>query len=138
MPIINLGVSGNTTADAMARTDDIFKQDPKIVIVLLGGNDYLRRIPMDDTFANLDKIVDEIQSHGAAVLLLGVRGGLLKDSYNSRFEVFAREHGTGFVPNVLDGLLGNRDYMSDEIHPNDAGYAKIADKVAPELKRMLQ
>jgi lysophospholipase L1-like esterase len=136
-PIVNLGKSGDTAADGLARLDDVFRYDPRIVIVLLGGNDFLRHVPMDQTFANLDKIVAAIESRGAAVLLLGVRGGLLYDSYDSRFEALAKARGTGFVPNVLDGLIGDPKYMSDEIHPNDAGYAKIADKVEPVLRTML-
>ncbi|MFA6432721.1 MAG: GDSL-type esterase/lipase family protein [Candidatus Paceibacterota bacterium] len=136
-PIINLGVSGDTTADALLRLDDVFVQDPRIVIVLLGGNDFLRRIPMDETFANLDKIVNAIQAHESAILLLGVRGGLLFDSYDTRFDKFAGSHGVGFVPNVLSGLLGDQRYMSDTIHPNNVGYVKVADKVEPVLKKML-
>ena len=137
-PIINLGKSGDTTASALERLDAIFQHNPKIVIVLLGGNDFLRRIPMETTFQNLDRIVRTIQSHGAAVLLLGVRGGLLYDSYDSRFASFARERHAAFVPNVLDGLLGNDSLMSDTIHPNNDGYIRIADKVYPVLKDMLE
>ncbi|MGC9605699.1 MAG: GDSL-type esterase/lipase family protein [Minisyncoccia bacterium] len=135
--IVNLGKSGDTAADGLARLDDVFRYDPRIVIVLLGGNDLLHGVPIDKTFADLDKIVTTIESRGAAVLLLGVRGGLLYDSYDSRFEALAKARGTGFVPNVLAGLIGDQEYMSDEVHPNDAGYAKIADKVEPVLKEML-
>ena len=93
---------------------------------------------MNETFANLDKIVNAIQAKGSAVLLLGVRGGLLYDGYDDKFEDFARSHGVAFVPNVLDGLLGDVKVMSDTIHPNDAGYVKVADKVEPVLRGMLK
>ncbi len=137
-PIINLGKSGDTTLTALERIDTIWEHNPKVVIVLLGGNDYLKRIPMTETFNNLDTIVNEIHAHGSAVLLLGVRGGLLRDTYNDAFEDFAKDHKVGFVPNVLDGLIGNKEYMSDTIHPNDLGYAKVADKVFPVLQEMLE
>lgn len=136
LPIVNLGKSGDTTASALERVDSIFENDPGVVIVLLGGNDYLRRVPMSQTFANLSKIVTTIQSKGAAVLLLGVRGGLLYDSYDDDFASFAKAHKVGFVPNVLDGLVGDTKLMSDSIHPNDAGYEKIAAKVLPVLRSM--
>jgi acyl-CoA thioesterase-1 len=137
-PIINLGKSGDTTADALNRIDSVLAQNPKLVIVLLGGNDYLKRIEQDQTFKNLQTIVKKIQDGGAAVLILGVRGGLLRDTYNARFEDFAKENGTAFVPNVLDGLLGNKELMSDQIHPNDKGYRMIADKVRPILTSILK
>ncbi len=51
-PIINLGVSGNTTADGLNRLDQLDKYKPKVVILLLGGNDYLRKVPKETTFNN--------------------------------------------------------------------------------------
>lgn len=137
-PIINLGVSGDTTEKALQRINEIYTYNPRLVIVLLGGNDFLRKIPADEMFRNLGIIVDDIQSHGAAVLLLGVRGGLLYDSYDSRFRKFARIHKTGFVPNVLDGLIGEPKLMYDAIHPNATGYSLIAKKVLPVLTEMLK
>jgi lysophospholipase L1-like esterase len=73
-PIINLGVSGNTTADGLNRINELDRYKPKVVILLLGGNDYLRKVPKETTFKNLGKIIEDIQSRGAVVLLLGVRG----------------------------------------------------------------
>jgi acyl-CoA thioesterase I len=137
-PIINLGVSGDTTQSALARIDMLWQHQPKIVIVLLGGNDYLRRVPIEETFQNLNAIIDAIHARGSAVLLLGVRGGLLRDTYNDRFEEFARAKKVGFVPNVLDDIIGDKTLMSDTIHPNDTGYKKIADKVSPVLEKMLE
>lgn len=132
--IVNRGVSGNTTADALARLDaDITPLHPNIVIVLLGGNDYLKKIPQEETFANLSQIIKKLQSQGAVVLLLGVRGGLLHDKFSDDFQTLAKETGSLYVSNVLDGILGNAKLMSDEVHPNDTGYMKIADKIAPTL-----
>jgi len=136
--IINLGVSGNTTRDGLERLDDVIEIKPRIVILLLGGNDFLKKIPQDETFANLRSIVERIQNTGASVLLLGVRGGLLYDSYDKRFKAFAKENGTGFVPNVLDGLIGEKKYMYDSVHPNDTGYEMIARKIYPYLIKMAQ
>ena len=137
-PIINKGVSGNTTADGLARIDLVLADNPKIVILLLGGNDYLRKVPLGTTFANLGTIIEKIHAHGSAVLLLGVRGGLLRDTYGSHFEELAEKYQTGFVPNVLDDLIGTPELMADTIHPNDKGYIKMADKIEPVLKRMLR
>lgn len=137
-PIVNLGVRGDTTAAALARVDQVIAQDPKVVIVLLGGNDYLQRIPREDTFANLNQIVSTIHESGAVVVLLGVQGGVLRDGYKSEYQALAASLGTGYVPNVLDGLFGNADLMSDAVHPNDAGYQIIADKVEPVVRELVQ
>lgn len=136
-PIINLGVSGNTTRDGLARLDLLLAQEPRIVILLLGGNDYLQRIPREETFENLGSMITRIQETGAAVVLLGVRGGILRDSYEGDFKKLSRKYKTAYVSNVLDELIGNREFMSDSIHPNDKGYRVIADRVAPVVKRLM-
>jgi acyl-CoA thioesterase-1 len=137
-PIVNLGVRGDTTADAVLRLDQVIAQDPKVVMVLLGGNDYLQQVPKAETFANLNQIVTTIHDSGAVVMLLGVRGGLLRDEYQGDYQDLAQSLGTAYVPNVLDGLFGNPSLMSDAIHPNDAGYQVIADKVEPVLLDLVQ
>lgn len=137
-PIVNLGRSGDTTRDALTRIDDVLEQDPKIVLVLLGGNDYLQQIPEAETFENLEQIIQMIHQSGSAVLLLGVRGGILRDNFKSEFAALTKKHHTAYVSDVLDGLFGNRQLMADSIHPNDTGYQVIADRVQPELEALLE
>ena len=50
--IRNLGVSGNTTADGLARLDQAVQLQPRVVLLCLGGNDALRGVPAETTFAN--------------------------------------------------------------------------------------
>ncbi|MFM2414956.1 MAG: hypothetical protein RI911_649 [Candidatus Parcubacteria bacterium] len=133
MRIINKGVSGNTTADGLARVDEVIALKPGVVIVVLGGNDYLRQVPKEDTFANLRAIVRRLQEVGAVVVVVGVRGGLLSDHFEPLYEELAADLKTGYVPNILKGLLTRQEYMADSIHPNDKGYAIIAEKIAPLL-----
>ncbi len=135
--IINLGVPGNTTEDGLKRLSQLDKYKPKVVILLLGGNDHLRKVPIDTTFENLETLVRGIQDRGAIVLLLGVKGNLLGDKFKSRFEDLSEKYGTAYVPDVLSGLFGNPKYMSDAIHPNDLGYTKITDKIYPVLLSLI-
>lgn len=136
--IINKGIAGNTTEDALRRLEnDVFTLKPDIVIVQLGGNDYLKKIPEQETFSNLMQIIQQIQSHGAVVILLGVRGGLLHDKFSEDFENLAKNTGCILVPNILDGIIGNNKLMSDQVHPNDEGYLKIADKVAMAIAGLI-
>ncbi|KND49850.1 MAG: acyl-CoA thioesterase I [Parcubacteria bacterium C7867-003] len=137
-PIINLGVSGNTTIDGLARLNELDKYNPKVVILLLGGNDYLKKVPIDETFSNLEKIIKNIQNRGAVVVLLGIRGGLISDKFDEKFEDLSSDTQTAFVSNVLDGLLTKDEFMSDAIHPNDTGYAKIATRVYPVLQKLVK
>lgn len=133
--IINEGIPGETTSDGLNRVDEIINKDPGTVILLFGGNDYLRNRPQVETFNNLKLIIDKLQDNGTMVVLLGIRGGLLVDKFSSDFEKLAEQTGVIYVPNVLDGLIGKPKLMSsDNIHPNNEGYAKIADKVYKKIK----
>lgn len=137
-PIINLGKSGDTTNDALARINSLDFYNPKVVLVLVGGNDYLKRIPRETTEKNLGKIIEHIQSRGAIVLLLGVRGGIFRDHFADMYEDVSDTYRTAFVSDILEGIIGNSGYMADPIHPNDAGYTKIANRIAPVLASLLK
>ena len=137
-PIINLGAPGDTTALGLARIDTATALHPRMAIVLLGGNDYLHKIPEADTFKNLRMVIERLQKDGALVVLLGVRGGLLSDHFAGDFKSLAKDTGSIYVSDVLDGLVGNRLYMFDQVHPNDAGYAVIADRVFKAIRPFLR
>ena len=89
LPIENLGRGGDTTESALDRIDSVLEKNPKVVIVLLGGNDYLSRRAKEDVFANLAEIIERIQDTGAVVIKInnrlmfqrvkGMIGGLTKN-----------------------------------------------------------
>ncbi len=137
-PIVNLGRAGDTTVDGLARIHQLDDYNPKVVLLLLGGNDHLRKIPAEDTFRNLSTLIENIHARGAVVLLLGVRGGLFNDRFDTEFEILEDKYDTELVPDVLSGLFGNDKYMSDVIHPNDIGYGMIAERIHPVLIRIVK
>jgi len=138
--IINAGKSGDTTASALNRLErDVLLKDPRLVIILLGGNDILQRSPPEEVAKNLRKIIELIRKEDAGIILIGVRGGIFGDPYKEMFENLAKERGVVYyVPDILDGIIGNPDLMSDPVHPNNQGYAKIADKLEPVLRKLLR
>jgi acyl-CoA thioesterase I len=135
--IMNLGVPGDTTEGGVSRVEELLRLQPRVVLVLLGGNDYLKRRPKEETFDNLSLIIGRIQDSGAVVVLLGVRGGVLGDNFDKEFKRLAKETGSAFVPNVLKGIIGVSEYMSDQVHPNDTGYQIIAERILPVLLGVL-
>ena len=84
--VVNAGRSGDTTESALARIDtDVLARDPRIVIVGLGGNDFLRSVPLATTEANLRTNVRKIQGGGAMVVLLGFRFPSLNADYGAMY-----------------------------------------------------
>jgi lysophospholipase L1-like esterase len=122
----------------LARLDSVIAREPSVAIVLLGGNDYLRKVPIDDTFSNLRTIITRLQESGAVVLVVGIRGGLLSDGFADRFSDLADETGSAHVPDALRGLVADSRYMFDAIHPNDAGYARLAERIRPTLEKLMR
>lgn len=59
--IVNGGVSGDTSAQALSRLPALLARKPKLVIVGIGGNDFLRKVPEEQTRANIAKIIETVQ-----------------------------------------------------------------------------
>ncbi len=136
--VLNAGVSGDTTEAALARLDpDVLSHDPRIVIVGLGGNDYLRGVPISVTEANLRTINARIQSAGAMVVLLGFKFPSLNSDYGQMYERVARDQGCLLVAGVLRGILTDPSLKSDEIHPNARGYQLMAERVAGPMRKLI-
>jgi lysophospholipase L1-like esterase len=137
-PVINAGVSGDTTASALARLDaDVLARDPRIVIVGLGGNDFLSGVPIQTTEANLREIVHKIEGAGAMVVLLGFRFPSLTADYEAMYERVAKDEGCLLVGRVLRGILNDQSLKSDAIHPNAKGYALMAERIANPCKKLI-
>ena len=137
--IQNRGVSGETSADGLKRLAQIEELNPRVVLLCFGGNDVLRSVPRAEMFANIGAMIDRLQARGTFVVLIGVRGrGLVGDGNADGFKKLAKEKGIKLVPNILDDLLSRPSLMADYVHPNDAGYAKIADRVEKELRPLLK
>ena len=136
--IENAGRSGDTTRGALARLDRaVLSRRPRVVLVLLGGNDLLRRLPRAEMFDNLETIVTRIRARGAAVILASVEVGFVTSADSGTYEALAARTSAALVPDILGGIWGRQNLMSDGIHPNDRGYEVMADRIAPVLREML-
>ncbi len=137
-PVLNFGVPGDTTERGLVRINEAVKQKPDIVLILLGGNDALKKISKEETERNLMSIVHTFQAGGAVTVVIGVRGGLLGDPYDAMYKRVAKKTGSVLVEDVLDGLFGDMRYMSDVVHPNDAGYELISQRITSVVMQILK
>lgn len=138
VPIVNEGRTGDTTADVLARVGrDVLTHNPTHVIVLVGGNDVIRLVPRAVMRDNLDSIVRRITETGAQVLLLGYRCGITMEDCAGVYEGIAQKYDAVLVPAIQEDIIGRPSRMSDPIHPNNAGYAHLADRVEGPLRTML-
>jgi acyl-CoA thioesterase I len=138
-PVVNAGHRGDTTEAALNRlARDVLDKNPRLVIVLLGGNDFLRQVPVSDTRKNLETIVQRIQERGAMVVITAMKLGLFTDEYGAIMENIAEQFGALLVPQVTKGILTDSKLKSDPIHPNGAGYRVIAERIAEKVRPLLE
>ena len=136
--IFNKGVSGDTVEEGLNRIQsDVLDLKPDCVIVLLGANDFLKNIPLNETKNNLAKILDILNEQKIKVVLVGIHQGLLSN-YEKMYQDLAREKMVaGYVPGILSGLYQHPQYMFNDFHPNAAGYQIMAERIEPVLRRVL-
>jgi lysophospholipase L1-like esterase len=138
-PVLNAGASGDTTDMALARIDrDVLSRDPRIVIVGLGGNDFLRGIDISVTEATLRTIIRKIHGAGAMVVLLGFRFPSLSVNYEDMYARVARDEGCLLIRGPLRGILTDPALKSDEIHPNARGYQLMAERLAGPCRKLIR
>jgi len=138
--VINAGIDGDTTIAALKRIkNDVLDRQPLLVVVEFGGNDFLSKIPKEETLRNVREMIAQIQVQGAMVVLVDFGAGMLLKEYRADFRKIASESQSIFIPNILSGILTNPGLKSDFIHPNEKGYKIIAqriyDRISPYLKR---
>lgn len=130
IPVINSGIDGDTTTEALRRLDtDILDRDPLLVIIEFCGNDFLRKVPIGTTVDNIREMVERIQARGVMVAVADVSSGMFLQEYRKAFARLAKEKGAIFIPSILSGIITNPSMKSDFLHPNAAGYKMIAYRI---------
>ena len=135
--IINMGIPGNTTVDGLARLDSVIEKNPGYVLITLGGNDLKNRMSREQAFKNLENIITKLQVNGSLVIIGGIDVPVWGRGFGKGYEELAEKTGSVLIPNVYKGIIGNRDLMSDTIHPNSKGYSIMANHFHEALEPYL-
>lgn len=148
--VVNAGVSGDTTAGGLSRTEWTLTDDVDGMIVALGGNDYLRGIDPSVSRENLAGILEIAQTRDVDVLLVGlIAGGNYGPEYKAAFDTMypdlAAEYGATLYPRWFAGIIavsGMEDdiaaYMqADGIHPNAEGVRLIVAAMGPSVVELI-
>jgi lysophospholipase L1-like esterase len=135
-PVVRSGVPGEVSAQGLERIDEVLDEfKPRVVIVCLGGNDLLRKIPDAQIAANLRGILRAVKAKGASAVLVGVPRPQLLSSAPEFYAEIAQEFGVPYEGAAVKDVLYSAKLKSDPIHPNAAGYRQMADAIAKLLKQ---
>lgn len=140
----NAGVSGNTSEQGLARLADYLDTEspPAAVIVVLGGNDMLRKIPEGETRANLAAAIEQIRGAAAIPILVAVprpslAGAVLNELDDADFyAALAAEAKVPLIDSVFSDVLSDPALKLDRLHPNDAGQEELARRIADSLREL--
>jgi acyl-CoA thioesterase-1 len=143
--VVNAAVSGDTSLGGLERADWVLKNDNvEILILELGGNDLLRRIPVAELKKNLTAIIKKAQARNIRVLLCGMLappnvGADYQREFQLVYPDLAAEFKTDFLPFLLDGVALKPELnLPDGIHPNAEGEKIMTDNVYRALQPMLR
>ncbi len=133
--VVNVGIPGEITAQGLRRLpEELEAYRPALVILMEGGNDFLRRHSSRKTRENLSAMIRLIRASGSEVVLVGVPAPGLVLSSAHLYEELAEELKVPYLDGVMADILSERALKSDPIHPNGEGYWHFAKSLADFLK----
>ncbi len=134
--VVNAGVPGEQTPAALRRLPGVLERErPGLVVLCVGGNDMLNGRGDDEIRAQVEAMIVMIRAAGADVVLVGVPrpGVFLKPP--AFYRELAERHRLPYEDRALRRILRSPTLKSDTIHPNAAGYRRLADAVTTVIRK---
>ena len=134
--VINAGVPGETSAGGLRRLAQwLDEHRPDLLILCHGGNDILRRLPRAAMQRNLDAMIRLAQQRDIAVVLIAVPDFSLWLRPAEVYGELAASHRIPVESQILPAILGDAALRADQVHPNAAGYRRLAKAIVDLLKK---
>ncbi|MDO4694530.1 MAG: GDSL-type esterase/lipase family protein [Eikenella sp.] len=136
----NGGVSGDTSAQALARLPALLRTRPQLVLIGIGGNDFLRRLPETDTRRHIGRLLENVRQAGSQPLLIampkvGLAAAFGHLSDHPLYAELAAQYRVPLLRGVWSDILSDDALKSDAIHANAAGYRLFAERLADFLQQ---
>jgi acyl-CoA thioesterase I len=134
--VVQAGVPGEVSAQALARLPEMLDEhSPKLLLLCIGGNDFLRRLGNQQAEANVRAMVKLARSRGIDVVLIGTPEPGFSVTPPAFYAGIAKEFRLPYEEAAMADVLRDHALKSDPIHPNARGYRIIAERVAQRLKQ---
>jgi acyl-CoA thioesterase-1 len=133
--VVRAGVPGEVSAAALARLPAALEAAaPKLLILCIGGNDFLRNLSTSAAAQNVRAMVRLARDRGIDVVLIGTpeKGILLTPP--AFYAEIAEAFDVPYEGKVIGQVLRDSALKSDPIHPNAQGYRLIAERIAALLR----
>ena len=134
--VVRAGVPGEVTSQALTRLPAALDEHaPRLLLLCIGGNDFLRRLGNQQAEQNVHAMVKLARSRGIDVLLIGTPEPGLVISPPGFYARIAKEFRLPYEESVIAEVLKDEKLKADPIHPNAKGYRVIAERLAADLKK---
>ncbi|HEX7250544.1 MAG TPA: arylesterase [Burkholderiales bacterium] len=134
--VVRAGVPGEVTAQALARLPGALDEHaPRLLLLCIGGNDFLRRLGNAQAEANVRAMIQLAAGRGVQVFLIGTPEPGLKVSPPGFYARVAKELRVPYEESVITDVLTDASLKSDQVHPNARGYRIIAERIAQDLRK---
>ncbi len=134
--VIRSGVPGEVTTESLQRLPDTLDETaPKLMILCIGGNDFLRQLGEKQAADNIRSMIQLAKDRGVEVVLVGVPKFGLMLTPPKFYAQLAEEFNIPYEDDIMHKILLRKSLKSDEIHPNAKGYRLFAESVADLLKK---
>lgn len=142
--MVNASISGETTSGGASRIDSALAEHrPALVVIELGANDGLRGLPLEESRANLERMVRASKAAGAEVLVVGMRlppnyGPDYTEGFFAMFGEIAEAEGVAHLPFLLEPIaFDEAAFQPDRLHPTAEAQPVLAEHVWTALGPML-
>jgi acyl-CoA thioesterase I len=142
--VVNSGVSGDTSADALARFDWAMPEKADAAIVELGANDALRGIPLAETEKAMGEIVARLKARKMEVLIAGMEaprnwGEEYTQKFRQMYRTLTEDPDVLFYPFFLEGVALDQNLnLGDGLHPNEEGVKRIVAAILPQVEALIE
>ena len=141
--ITNAGIPGDTAEAGKTRIRGLLDEHtPALVIIEIGGNDFLRRRPASAVKQDIKFLIGTTKSAGAQVVLIGVPELSVlavvagKPGDAPIYQELGKEEGVPVIADVFSDILARPELCADKIHPNAQGYRQMASGIHAGLRRI--
>ena len=142
--VTNSSISGETTRGGVNRIKaDLDRFKPNVVVIVLGANDGLRGLPVEETKKNLQSIINAARAAHAKVVLIGIQippnyGIEFTRQFRELYFDLAKSNRLPPPPFLLEGIAENlKWFQQDRLHPTAAAQPAILVNVFPVIQKVL-
>jgi acyl-CoA thioesterase I len=142
--VVNMGISGDTTQDGLARIGVVLAEHPQIVVLEFGANDGLRGQAVSRAESNLARMIEALQKASIEVVLAGITlppnyGPEYVTRFDAMYTDLAKRYRLPLIPFLLEGVATKQNLMQqDGLHPNASGTRLVVQNVVRALQPLLR